>query len=342
MDKRKIILCICIALIALVSFAAIFFAVRLVAGLLQHQPENQETVIETVQEETPTEETISRETALQRKEDIQKWGPRITVDGKNWRKKTGVRSLLFMGVEKSPDLVIDGVRGEMGTARTIFMLVLDDTNKEIRCLVLPYSAEVPVTLYDENGSAVGTSSTMLGYQYAFSRSVSRSCMLMKKSVADLMNGISADGFVSVTFEGIGQIADALGGIPVLLTVDWTDIDPSYVSGREVIMNSETVSRFIQSEEFKNDVFSNPRQEWLLMTLLRQMKRLYSQTFLEQLNPSIPLKIEVDADVMQKMMEYSFNEEILRMPGENLTDSGLFRVNRTAFDQMLLELYYTTE
>lgn len=342
MDKRKKILGICIVLIAVFSFAAIFLAVRTVSGLFRQPTEIPVPSIEAVQQESMPDETAPRETVYRSEESIQNWGTRVTVDGKNWKRKRGVQSLLFMGIEDSTDVVVDGIRGEMGTARSIFLLVLDDVNKEIRCLVLPHFTDVPVTLYDENGSAVGTASTMLGYQFAFSRSVSRSSMLMKKAAADLMNGIAADGFVSVTYEGIGQIADALGGIPVLLTMDWTDVDPSYVSGRELMMNSEVVSRFIQSEKFRNEDFDNPRQEWLLMTMLKQMKRVYSQTFLDQLNPSIPIKIEVDADMIRKMKEYSFDEEILRMPGTYSESSGLFRVDRTAFDQLLLELFYTAE
>lgn len=342
MDKRKMILGICIVLIASISFTAIFLMVQTVSDLFRQPPVIQEAESENVLQESLPDGTSPQETLPRDEGDAQEWGTRVTFDGQNWKRKNGVRTLLFFGIDDSQDIELDGIRGERGFAECIFLLVLDDANREMKCLVVPQSTEVPVTVYDETGSTVSTCLTMLRYQYAFARSTSRGGMLMKKAVANLMNGISANGYVSVTFEGIGQIADVLGGIRVPLTMDWTDVDPSYVSGSEITINSETVSRFIQSQEFMGEDFGNPRQEWLLMTMLRQMKRVYSQAFVDQLNPSIPLKIEVDADMIQKMKEYTFDEEILRMPFVASPTAGLIRVDRAAFDRMLLELFYIVE
>lgn len=339
MDKRRNILRVCIAVIALFSFASIFLAVKTVYGLF-HQPvvqKEQQPQMADVQKEITFAQVSPQETKTL--DGTEPWGMRVAVNGEDWRMKSGIHSLLFMGIDDTAHVEINGISGEMGVAEAIFLLVLDDADNEIKCLVFPYDAEVPIKVYDENGSMVGPEFSLLGNQYAFSRSPSRGTMMMKRKVSEMMHGISVDGYVSISFDGIGKIADAIGGMRVPLTLDWTDVDSAFTPGCEVTLDSETVAKFVDAAHNGDESLRNARQEWLLMTMLKQMRKVYSKSFQDQLNPSTGLKMEVDADLIQKLKESKFDDEIIRVPGSEIEGSGRFRVDWPAFDDVLLELFY---
>lgn len=340
MDKRKIILRICIAVVVLFSFVSVFLAGKTISGLFHQDP-----MVHREQQFQPMDdqqETISDQMVPQKTEtmDSEKpWGMRVAANGKNWRMKKGVHSLLFIGTDNTAHVEINGVIGNMGVAEAIFLLVLDDASGEIQCLVIPYDAEVSIKLYDDNGSMVGSELSLLGNQYAFSRSASRSTMMMKRRITELMHGITIDGYVSIPFEGIGKMADAIGGMRVPLTLDWTDVDPSFTLGHEITLNSENVAEFVDAAHNGDKTLRNVRQEWLLMTMLKQIKQVYSKSFQDQLNPSIGLKMDVDADLIQRLKESKFDEEIIRVPGSYSEGNGLFCIDSSAFDDVLLDLFY---
>ena len=99
-------------------------------------------------------------------------------------------------------------------------------------------AEIPIL--GALGNETGTRVTQICLSHGIGDGKEQSCLLTQKAVSWLMLGINIDFYISMEMDGISALNDALGGVTVTLTDDFSVVgsrhgerhhtDPSWKTG----------------------------------------------------------------------------------------------------------------
>ena len=322
MDKKKVIAA---------AAAAVLFGT---SGYLFLKPYFQQTP-SVISEGRSVEETVPE------------WGSTYTCGGEVWNLNRDLKTVAFFGIdttgEPEPDPNIPVGIG--GRADTILLSVLDEKNRTQKIFEVSRDTILSVDVYDHDGSFLYSGKMQINMQYAFGSSAERSCYLMKRKISNLLYGIEVDGCCSLTIDGMVKIVDAMGGIPLTFTEDYSDIDPSYTVGSSVTMDGKEVQRFLRSRDTgvtgSNDA-RMARQKWFLGQMLSLLKQYPYDKILSWYEAAGSDAIsDLDAETMKKMAEYPVDPDTVKLPGETrrgeLHDE--FILDEDALRTLILETFY---
>lgn len=276
------------------------------------------------------------------------WENRVEYDGVEYRRRTDVRTILFLGIDDTQTVEAEGIEiGNRGRADSITLFILDKTAKTTQVLTVSRNTMTEVDVYKGNGDFAYSGVMHLNMQYAFGDSPTRCNFLMKRTVSELLYDTKIDGCLSLTMEGISVIVDEMGGITLTMPEDYTDIDPAYTAGATVTLDGAAAERFVRHRDIYTVGSAEERLDrhgWLIHTMFQQMKgRGDMEELLERLPEAAEDYIEsdVDAETLKMLSDYTLLDETLKVPGTNVM--GEFRseyyVDEEALKALILELYY---
>lgn len=283
-----------------------------------------------------------------KKEDAPDLENTVTLNGKTFRKRTDLRTVLFLGIDDTQTVEAEGaVLGNQGRADSVVLFILDKTAKTTTSLLISRNTMTEVDVYKANGDLATSNVMQLNMQYAFGNSPTRGNFLMKRTVSELLYNTKIDSCVSMTMEGIAVVVDGMGGITLTLPEDFTDIDPSYTKGTTVIMDGKAAERFVRyrdTEILGSAEDRMDRQNWFVHTLFQQMKAQGNMR--EQLEKMLDaadgyIEMDLDAETIKQLASYEMLDETEKVPGT--TKAGKlhdeFYVDEEALKELLVELFY---
>lgn len=273
---------------------------------------------------------------------VVRWGDEVDRGGVHWTLNRNLHTLLFMGINnhepsKSPYSI-------QGNADTILLLVMDDSEKTIQIIEISRDTMVDVDIYDKDRNYLYSDVMQLTLQYTAADSPARACQLMKRKVSQLLNDTKIHETCSVTMDGITAAADALGGIRLTLEDDWTDINPNYIKGAEILLDGPTAERFIRYRDISTLDSNNTRMDrhsWLIKTMVQQI--LADSDSTESVWAALQPFMEYDFSdsTLRKLKEYHLKDTFLRLPGTVVHGDNLaeYQLDYPALEQMILEQFY---
>lgn len=317
----------------LVVLAVLVLITCILAGVLlasrMHRPTKPTQPAETV---SPTEAH----------EPIVRWGSEVERDGVHWKINRNLHTVLFMGINnhepaQSPYSI-------QGNADTILLLVLDDSAKTTQIIEISRDTMVDVDVYDKDRNFVYADSMQLTLQYTVADSPARACQLMKRKVSQMLNETRIDEACSITIDGVSAAVNALGGLHLTLEDDWTDIDPSYTKGAQIVLDGPAAEKFIRYRDTSVLDSNNTRMErskWLIKVMLQQL--LNNTDDLEKVLTAVQPHMESDLseDTIRKLKNYHINDTFLRLPGTVVQGDGHaeYQLDYEALEQLILEQFY---
>ena len=278
-------------------------------------------------------------------EDTTDWSS-ITYQGEQWNRNRRLKTVLFLGIDKKAQVQSHSLIGTGGRADTVLLFVMDPDSRTTKILQISRDTILPVDVYNEDRELLYTGEMQINMQYAFGESAARSCFLMKKKISELLYGVPVDSCCAVTIDGMVSIVDALGGVPLTLEEDWTDIDPAYTAGASVTMDGRAVERFVRyrdtAEVGSNDVRME-RQAWFFTKLLSILKKRGSAELIDLLDQAGDgVYTDMDAETMKDFTKYSLGSDPVKLPGETrrgeLHDE--YSLNEGALRELILNTFYT--
>ena len=275
--------------------------------------------------------------------DDEEWAGTIQYNGRTYVKNRDIKTVLFLGIDdkdSGQDLI-----GKGGRSDVIILLLVNKAEKTARMLEISRDTMMDVDVYDNDGKKIFTSNMQLCMQYSYGDSPSRSCRLTKNKVSQLLYGINIDSTCSLAVEGISVIVDGIGGVDITMPQDYTDIDPSYVSGAVVHMDGAQAERFVRSRDTEHSGGNDERmqrQNWFLLELVRQIKNNQQYLTSELMELADPyLETDLDMDMADLLRSCSLNSDSLKVPGETrmgeLHDE--FHVDDDALRELLIREFY---
>lgn len=267
------------------------------------------------------------------------------VDGQEWKRRPGITTILFLGIDSKASVQSNEMIGNNGRSDTMLLFILNKEDKTMQVLQISRDTIVPVDVYSDNQDYIYTGNMQINMQYAFGDSAARGCWLTKHKVSELLLGTQIDSYASLTIDGMVAMTEAMGGITLTLTEDWAEIDPSYEKGATVTMDGAMVERFVRYRDIEktgsNDVRME-RSDWFLSELFKQLKGKSSGEILRLMEAAgDSLYTDMDAETIANFSRYTLVEETLKVPGVTVegTLHDEYHVDEELLREMVLELFY---
>jgi LCP family protein required for cell wall assembly len=249
----------------------------------------------------------------------------ISAEGYYYRKD--VVNILCLGIDRYQNY--DGEeRGgtSRGQADCIMLLSLDLSNDVIRVVAIPRDTMVEIKFYDTSGYYMTSQQGQLTLQYAYVED-DISAAVMESQVSMLLGGIPIHGYVILDLTCIPIVNDVIGGVPVTMQEDYTDLNETFVEGETVWLYDDMVADFIQKRDtsVSGSAYTRiARQKAYLASFVEQAKKVLPQ------NPKLPLQIlkelqthietDLDAAEILALVDVGRNSEFAEsdlyvLPGE---------------------------
>jgi len=274
----------------------------------------------------------------------------ITYDGVDYFPRQDIEVFLLVGIDKEGPVQPGNSYNNDGAADTVMLLIFDQTAEEIRVLNLNRDTMVDMPVLGVGGSPAGTYYGQLALAHTYGSGMEDSCENIRQTVSDLLWGINIDHYVSLNMDAVALANDAVGGVTVTVTDDFSAVDESIPLG-EVTLHGQQSINFVRLRRDGGDQLSvsrMERQEAYMNGFLTSLKAKLGQgeSFSLSLYESILPYMVTDCSantfsaVLDDYGDYSLSE-IITPDGENVRGEEYmeFHLDEEALDSLILRLFY---
>lgn len=187
---------------------------------------------------------------------IDQSGSTIEHDGVTYRLNENMVTVAFIGFDGR---TVNGSSGDQTTGQsdTVMVLALNADTGESTCILIPRDSWVDVDTYIA-GSYSGQQKMQICLQYTYGTSNEESSQLVTQCASRVLSGIPIDYYFTLNVEGVGPLADAVGG--VRLTPVNSVEEYAIKEGEETTLNGRRAQEYVQYRDYFVDISTLERQE----------------------------------------------------------------------------------
>jgi LCP family protein required for cell wall assembly len=199
----------------------------------------------------------------------------INVDGKQYKEKSGLLSLLFLGIDTTAQRIAHnkGYRSDM-----IMICALDIIKNEATLISIPRDTYAEVCKVDENtGKVTQKVMNKINAAFAFGHGKKKySYANAIRAVEHLMNagnGFNLDirYYAGIDIDGIPRLATALGGVTVKLEEDFYNIGKA---GQNIVLKGQKAVDFVTDRKNSGgDIQRIHRQQLFMLAIANRMQKI---------------------------------------------------------------------
>lgn len=273
----------------------------------------------------------------------------INFEGKKYKKNRDLKTVLFMGVDKEASAQIGQDLGDAGQSDSLNLIILNKKTKKAQIMQISRDSMTSIDIYDSSREKMASKDGQIALQYSFGGGGKQSCRLTAEKVSELLFKTDIESYISLTMDGIGVAADAIGGITLTVPEDYTWIDPEFQVGKEVTLKGEKALMYVRKrdvEELKSNNQRMERQSQFMKALITQMNaddigtREYASIY-TQLEPY--MVTNMTADAMKDLAEYEYDADMITVPGSIVESDGhaQYIVDKEELKKIIVKTFYKT-
>ena len=274
----------------------------------------------------------------------------VTVKGEKYYPRKDITTFLLMGIDQKGPVQPSMSYNNEGEADMLALAVFDETDKTYNLLLLNRDTMTDVQILGIAGKPAGTAYQQLALSHTYGKGLEDSCDNTRDAVSDLLNGITVDYYLSMNMDAIGILTDAVGGVKVTVTDDFSEVDPSISMG-ETTLNGQQAVSFVQTRKDvgnQMNISRIERHKEFMNGFLDALKTNVdgSDSFVLKNFDSISDYVVTDSSVntlnklFNSYVDYELNE-IISPEGENKKGETYmeFYPDEKFLDELVLELFY---
>lgn len=278
--------------------------------------------------------------------------PKLTIvrDDKEYFPRQNITTVLVLGIDRTGPVEDSGSYQNPGAADLALILAFDQTDGTCDVLQFNRDSMVEMPVLGLGGKPAGTAYGQLALCYTYGSGLEDSCENAKETISRLLYGLQIDYYVAMHMDAIPIFNDAVGGVTVEVTEDFSQVDSSIPMGTVTLLGDQAIS-FVRSRKGVGDQLNLSRinrQQAYAQGFLDAFKAKQAQGtgFLmnayEKASPYLITNCSPAA--ISAMVERYGNyklDRILTPPGENVLGEQYyeFHIDEKALDEMILELFY---
>lgn len=280
------------------------------------------------------------------------YGETMEVDGVSYRKKSGITTILLMGVDQESDTSVSGNRNG-GQADFLRLVAIDSTAKTVFQVQIDRDTMTPITILGVLGNRSGVRTTHICLAHSFGDGGAQSCELTVDAVSNLLFGSQIDHYVAMNLDGISVLNDWVGGVTVTLEDDFSALDAAMTQGTTLTLAGEQAEIYVRSRRNvgvgTNEARMKRQQEYLSLLSSKLDARLgESKEEIEDLYEALEPYLTTDMsrgrliNLLWETRDYT-KAPMMEVEGfyEMGTDGFMeFYVDDGALKELVLELFYT--
>ena len=139
-----------------------------------------------------------------------------------------------------------------GQADVQLLLVVDNTNQTWQVLQINRDSMVEVQVLGMTGEVLQTQTAQIATAHAYGDGTERSCRNAVAAGSNMLGGKTIDGDVALNMDAVAILNDMVGGVPVTITSDFTDIDPSLQEGETITLQGQQALVFVEEKMARQD------------------------------------------------------------------------------------------
>ncbi|MCD8119508.1 MAG: LCP family protein [Lachnospiraceae bacterium] len=273
----------------------------------------------------------------------------ITLDGETYSYNYNLTNILFMGIDKGEEAEYYAASGWAGQADCVMLFSLDSETKESRILQISRDTMTEIDIYDVDGKKFNTMTAQLTLQYAYGLGAKQSCLAMKTTVGELLEGVTINAYVSLDISALPIINDAVGGVTLTLDADYTDVDESYTEGAVITLDGEAAEHFVRYRDITVTGSNNTRMQRQVLYLTALIQTISDKLdnpgdLYDLLYPLVSdyMVTDLTADEINEFASYSFRaDETEYAPGEVVEgeEHDEFYLDEDAFLRLIVDMFY---
>ena len=269
------------------------------------------------------------------------------VDDVTYTHKRKIHTYLFIGVDAKGEAtgVDDYIGGGQGDVQMI--ITFDDSKRTWQVLQLNRDAMVDMNVLGMTGESVGTVYQQLCLAHAYGNGTEISCENNVDAVSNMLDDENIDGYFALNMDAINILNEAVGGVTVNNTSDFSSVDSSIKQGTITLTGSqaETYVRTRKDVDDQTNGARMKRQLEFLNGLLEIMKGKDANFALEVYNK---LSSYVVTNITENDMSKIFNKietytqkDLVTIRGDLRTEGEhwAYYQSQTSLNEAIVEMFY---
>ncbi len=277
----------------------------------------------------------------------------ITRNGIDYYPRQDIKVLMVLGIDQFGPVADSGSYNNGGAADMVTLLIFDEKEKTVDVLCLNRDTMLEMPVLGIGGKQAGTFYGQLALAHTYGSGLEDSCENTKKAVSDFLHGITVDYYVSMNMDAITILNDAVGGVTVHVTEDFSKIDPSITQGTLTLHGDQAIN-FVRTRKDVGDqmnVSRIERQKEYMNGFLASFRTMQSQSseFVASTYASASDYIVTDCSVntisgmLNRYADYTLGQ-IFTPEGQNVMGEKYyeFYADEEKLDALILDLFYAAK
>ncbi len=274
----------------------------------------------------------------------------IERNGKKYFPKQDITTFLILGIDQEGPVKDSGSYNNDGENDVVMLAVFDETDKTYSIISLNRDTMLEMPTLGLGGKPADEIYGQLALSHTYGSGLKDSCELTKRTVSEFLYGVEIDYYVSLNMDAIGILNDAVGGVTVNVTDDFSAIDPTITKGK-ITLNAKQALEFVRTRKDVGDQMNVSRmsrhEEYMKGFLSALDKKLdQSSSFAFDVYEDVSdyavtdCSMNVLATLVSRFSDYAL-KEIVTPEGENVKGNTYmeFHVDEDKLDALIIRMLY---
>ena len=274
----------------------------------------------------------------------------IERNGVAYFPRQDITVVMVLGIDQFGPVAQSESYNNRGASDMDILLIFDETNKQINVLHLNRDTMLSMPVLGIGGRQAGTYYGQLALAHTYGSGLSDSCENTRQAISDFLYGLKIDYYVAMNMDAITILNDAVGGVTVDVTEDFSAVDPTITMGKTTLLGDQAIN-FVRSRKDVGDSLNLSRIERHKVYLdgfaeafraKQEADAAFVLSAYEQVASYLVTDLSANAisGMMDRYSDFEINE-IISPKGENRVGEEYmeFYVDEEALDALILRLFY---
>lgn len=274
----------------------------------------------------------------------------ITVDGVDYYPRQDITVIMVLGIDQDGPVAASDSYNNDRQADMVALILCDEKNQQIRLLNVNRDTMVEMPVLGIDGRQAGTTVAQLTLAHTYGSGLHDSCENMKRVVSDFFRGLQIDYYVAMNMDAVTVLNDAVGGVAVNITDDFSAVDPDLTQGN-FILRGDQAKTFVRSRRNIGDHLNLnriERQKEYMSAFVETFrnKTKENETFFlssyEKIAPYLvsDLPVSTLSGMIERYADYGMSD-ILTLEGENVQGEEFYEFypDPEKLEELTLQLFY---
>lgn len=274
----------------------------------------------------------------------------ITRDGVDYFPRQDITVVLVMGIDQYGQVADSETYSNQGASDMNMLLIFDEANETCSVLHLNRDTMVEMPVLGIGGRKAGTYYGQLALSHTYGTGLADSCENTRETISDLLYGIRIDYYAAMNMDAIAILNDAVGGVTVNVTDDFSQVDPTIGKGQVTLMGQQAIN-FVRTRKDVGDQLNLSRierhKEYIdsfveAFRVKQEQETEFIMTAYEEVAPYLVTDCSANAisGMVERYGEYQV-AEVVSPDGENVMGEEYFEfyLDEEKLDALILRLFY---